>query len=340
MQAGIILYLWILLRTFKLLPTLYRYASVAALRYKSLGSSHKRHEFSRKASERAKSLKEFFSNHDLVLKSMLVEFQEAQCFFMIACQAASLAANNNRSILSPTNMVMVWADEALSGMIGAAGIYPIVLGLWTLQKMHMCSPWIFFLSTVTLIISEVVTYFSATFPSIDELTPLGGGWPGSCGDHPPPLIYCGNPGFLVFASAVEVFLLMLNPICLTVYGIVLILWIRPYAKKILLSKKVLDSPSSFYVRVKRILSSEWLKWVDHILTTMIDLMNLGSAGMYVYCFSGMYKSGFISWGNWGFGQLIALTMWAPVFSKYFYWTICECTFCKAGVLRANVPCVF
>lgn len=325
-QIGIILYLWILIRTFKLVPTLYRYASAIIKQSNSLASAQNRHKLSEKAQKRAIDIKEFLTTHDLVLKSMLVEFQEAQSFFMIACQAATLAGMRYNTILDATNLVMVWADRALSGMVAAGGILPIILGLWTLQKMHMCSPWIFFLSTITLIVSELTIYETLYWPAPKNVTPLGGSWPQSCGEHPPPLIYCGNPNFVGFMGGPFVFLNFVNPICLTHYGILLILWVRPFAERILQSDKVVNSSPRiprFYSHVKDLWKLRWVKWVHHILTVITELLNITSAALYVYCFSSLYQSGFIDWGNWGFGQLIALTMWAPVLSKYFYWTICE-----------------
>ncbi|KAJ5115840.1 DNA damage repair protein (Rad9) [Penicillium angulare] len=259
-----------------------------------------------------------------VLKSILVEFQETQCFFMIACESVILISLRHNGIFAATNMAVVVADHTLAGIVGAAGIFPNVVGLWTLQRKKMCSAWIFFLSTCTLIAAEVAIYKISDVPSTSDMTKLHGTFPESCGGHPPPMRFCAWHTLETSLVTVDFFKQYVNPYCLILYGITLIIWAWPFAKKLLWSsafKKFHPHLSQTSDQCRSIYSTTWFKLVRGLAMFLAELSILPFCALYIACFIGRFNLQFVDWNSWGFGQFLALTTWAAVICKWIYWTI-------------------
>jgi hypothetical protein len=86
MQMGLIFYLWILLRSFRLFRLLISFCV-------GKKQSHKRTTpIAQTEGNIIPRIRHWFTEHDRIIRIVLVEFQEAQCFFMIASQAAILLA--------------------------------------------------------------------------------------------------------------------------------------------------------------------------------------------------------------------------------------------------------
>jgi hypothetical protein len=79
----------------------------------------------KKPTSRIHRVREGIENQTGVLNNILVEFQEAQCYFMIACQAAVLKTiNNGANIFQATNFAQLEANQSLAVLIGYAGLLP------------------------------------------------------------------------------------------------------------------------------------------------------------------------------------------------------------------------
>jgi hypothetical protein len=308
------------LRFFRILPKVLRQLSW-------VGRKANKTQLSDITAGHSAKIANFFDKQNFVMKSILVELQETQCFFMIACQSVVLLSKNHNGIFSATNMVIVWVDHMIAGLCAAAGILPVVLGLWTLQRSNMCSGWIFFLSTATMITAECALYSVFREPKVSDMTSLRGTFPASCGQHPPPLRYCTLDQIENTIIPVTAFVAVISPFCLSLYGVTAIMFFWPHIEKLLLitadgRPRILQLVTTF----KELWSKTWFKVSRGIMTFLIEAAFLLVALIYISCFALMISSAdmaIIDWTSWGFGQFIAVTTWASVICKYVYWSICE-----------------
>lgn len=323
MQLLIVFYIWVLMRSFKLAPRVFRLVAIIAgqgkkdqLRHKALGLEHK--------------TREFLAEHGYVLKSVMVEFQEAQCWFMLACQACTIFAMKFKTVFGASTLMQLWADHALTGLIGAAGILPITIGQWGLQRMHMSSAWILLLSTLNLILSQITllwTFSHAALPSklmgFDDDT-----WPTSCGGHPPPLIWCANlPWVFEAISPIDAFVYAINPVCLLVFATCLVEWtikeLRPVSPAINNVFEKAPGLGLLSQLVHRMLAHRRYRHIPKVIITVFEVYMFVSVMIYTWYYVEVASIGTIQWTSWSFGQILALTLWAPVISKYIYWTMCR-----------------
>jgi hypothetical protein len=184
---------------------------------------------------------------------------------MLASQAAILLAKKSNSIFDSYTIRSIWANNGIAGIVSSAGVLPVVMGMWSLQKMHMMEPWIFVLSVATIIVSEFSLYWTHETPSIDQLVSIDyNGWPDSCGGYAPPLIYCADQSEFYYERVPLLFVWqVLNPYCLTVFGLAVISWfllilskwwtLEEFAREVWF---ILVSAVSHH-KVRRLLASTW-----------------------------------------------------------------------------------
>jgi hypothetical protein len=326
MQLLIVFYLWILMRSFRLAPRFFRLVAIIAGQRKKDKLRHKALGWELRA-------RDYLAEHGYVLKSVMVEFQEAQCWFMIACQACTMFAMKFKHVFSSLTLMQLWSDHALTGLIGAAGILPITIGQWSLQRMHMSSAWILFLSTVTMIMSQVTLFWSyskAALPS--KLVGFSGdNWPTSCGGHPPPLIWCADLSWIYNAiHPIDTFLYVIDPVCILIYIICFAEWtikelrpIWPAFNNLFEKGRGLGRLSRL---VHRMFAHQHYRHIPKVIITVFEAYMFISVLIYVWYYYVVSSIGTIEWSMWSFGQILALTLWAPVISKYIYWTMCKWSF--------------
>ncbi|KAJ5179977.1 hypothetical protein N7492_003187 [Penicillium capsulatum] len=315
--------IWLVLRFFKIVPKVCRQASW-------IGRKANRTKFSETAASRSSKIIEFFDKQDFILKAILVEFQETQCFFMVACVAVVLFSKRHHNIFGASNMVNVWADHSIAGMCAAAGSFPVVWSLWTLQRSNMVSGWILFLSTATLAVAQFALYSMGKMPELNEMGHLDGTFPASCGRHPPPMRYCGWDGLDSAMMPNDLIIGWVNPVVLTVYVITVGMYLWPFAEKLLKSRAVAGTRpglAQHFSRISITWHTEWFYIVRGVITALIELLLLATFLVYIFslCYAALgvtaYNMEIIDWTAWGFGQFVALTTWAAVLCKYLYWTI-------------------
>ena len=314
--------IWMVLRFFKIIPKVCRQASW-------IGHKTNRKEFSESSAQRSHKIVRFLDKQDFILKSILVEFQETQCFFMVACQAVVLFAKKHHNIFAATNMVAVWSDHAIAGICAAAGSFPVVWSLWTLQRSGMASAWIVFLSTATLAVAEFALYSMHKRPKISEMGHLDGSWPNGCGGHPPPMRYCGWEGLQDSMLPVDLLFNVVNPFTLSLYGVTLIMYFWPLIKTLLWSGWMVDSRprlAHFFSQISLMWYNEGFRIFRGVVTALVELAWFFFFLVYLVCLCLLVYGSFsiIDESSWGFGQFVALTTWAAVLCKYIYWTACEC----------------
>lgn len=342
LQLGIIFYFWFLLRSFRLFPLV---TSFCARRKQPRGTTPLTNQAKGNIIPK---IRHFFNQHDRITKVILVEFQEAQCFFMIASQAAILLAKKSTTIFQSNTMPSLWANNGVAGVVSSAGVLPIVMGMWSLQKMHLTEAWIFLLSVTTIIVSEFALYWTHETPSVGQISPFDyNGWPESCGGYAPPLIYCTDPNV---ESSLRLPLLLfwevLNPYCLIVFGLDVIMWFWPYVVRMVDVEDVYQMTCArlgvrnFPSNVQRLLASTWGQWfkkLPSLLTLCVESLFLAAVFLECMCFAEFGHLGVIDFSGWGFGQIVALAIWFPVASKYAYQIICE-SYTVPGIQVAISDC--
>ena len=96
------------------------------------------------------------------LESALVEFQKAQCFFMLAIQIAAQIAVRTGS-LGSDNLQGLYNNYTFIGNLSITGFLPITFILWCLHTAGMRSWFITGLSTCTVIASTVSLFTTGNF---------------------------------------------------------------------------------------------------------------------------------------------------------------------------------
>lgn len=185
---------------------------------------------------------------------------------------------------------------------------------------------------LTLIMSEVAFISNATkWPNINRLAALDGDWPSSCGGQPPPLRWCANQHFMHLLTIPQKwFGYVLDPICFVIYVLCLVEWLFPrLCKWIRFDSIVKKSPAltrlSCASQRFRESKSWWFVYGYRFLLTAVEVLLLAASVVYVVLFVMIADAGTIDLSGWSFGQILAITIWAPVIGKYVYWTMCEFT---------------
>ena len=203
--------------------------------------------------------------HLPALLSALVEFQKAQCFFILAVEAAAQIVFS-RNLLQARNLQQLYNNYALVGTVALSGLLPISFILLCLHKFRMKSWYIFILSTCTIALSAGTLYttnYSNADPKPESTTTDYAG----CGATDPS-VFCltvvgndsisavGLGGGLVPAFTLVIWLFL----SIDQYDLIHRLWVRR-----LLSRS-LRLPSLLWrwtlqsmPQVERILESRW-KW--------------------------------------------------------------------------------
>ncbi|KAI4178440.1 MAG: hypothetical protein L6R41_008392, partial [Letrouitia leprolyta] len=128
------------------------------------------------------------------LVSALIEFQKAQCFFMIAVQAAAIIILREGGFQAKTLQQLSNSYSAVT-LISICGFLPVVFTLVNLHGAGKSSWYLITLSVITVVISGVTAFTSRHFnPSPNDLSFLQhntGGW-ASCGNKDP-TTFCLSP---------------------------------------------------------------------------------------------------------------------------------------------------
>lgn len=232
------------------------------------------------------------------------------------------------------NVRLFW----LSRYMSSTGILPVVIGMWTLQKIHddEFPLWNFILSIVTVILSEVALYQTQHVPDMDQIVSMNyNDWPASCGFLAPPLVYCGLSTTESYTPVLTrvgpiFFLQWSNPYCLVMFVLVIILWISNRIAAAI-DARSFPRAKSFLERVSTtelILNSNrktkrWIECASAIVNVLVEIGLIAAMVMDITAFDGFDYLNLIDWSAWSFGQIVAITLWFPVVSKYIYWLICE-----------------
>ena len=137
--------------------------------------------------------------HLPALISALVEFQKAQCFFVLAVEIAAQIVISN-GLFQATNLQQLYNNYALVDSIAISGLLPITFILLCLHTSDMKSWYIFILSTCAIAVSTVTLYNTHYPDSTPKLEPAITNYT-SC-ETKDPSTYCLDNGEFNNMSAV------------------------------------------------------------------------------------------------------------------------------------------
>lgn len=125
-----------------------------------------------------------------------MEFQKAQCLFMMAINIAALI-NRNKGGFQPNSLQQLYNTYGLIKSISISGYLPVTFTLFTLHLVDVVSWYLLVLSVITVSVSVATLFVIGKFsPSQDDLDYLSqqalSGGPDSCGNKNL-FVYCLNP---------------------------------------------------------------------------------------------------------------------------------------------------
>ena len=100
----------------------------------------------------AEKIQDEYHEHQETIIEGLIEFQKAQCFFMLAIQAAALAVKHG-SFLERSSLQQIHNDFAFIDILAAGGYLPIVFVIYTLRTVGHKSVYLLLLSGCTIGVS-------------------------------------------------------------------------------------------------------------------------------------------------------------------------------------------
>lgn len=258
----------------------------------------------------------------------LVDFQKAQCFFMLATNIAGLVIERSGGSDSES-LQQLYNTYIFIKVIAIGGFLPITFTLLNLHMIKQLSWYLFTLSIVTVAVATTTLAIKSTtfmptpedFGQISSLASQGG--PASCASQN--LVpWCYNPrkddnhfGFNTSSSgsgADDVLILCL----ITLTAIVVDHFCRS------------DDPSQR--RINRwLLTKLGIAASEPLFPHAGLVLRIGTAAfhfvffwLYIYCFYifaedlNWFSSNDIYDPSWGFGQIVAILVWAPSLCDYLW----------------------
>ncbi|KAL8827697.1 MAG: hypothetical protein Q9170_006914, partial [Blastenia crenularia] len=277
------------------------------------------------------------------LISALFEFQKAQCFFMIAVQAAAIIIVQGGGFQAKNLQQLSNSYSAIT-LIAICGYLPVVFTLLNLHGAGKSSWYIIALSTTTVMVSGVTAFLTRKFkPSPNDLRCLRnipGSWT-SCGGKNP-TTFCMGPHtvdpFDYVGGAKHIFIF-----CIVILVFIMSDKLRTSHLYHMARHKIQNSKSSKSKDLKsarRRIPSQ-LSALSKLATiperySSLDVTRKRALGnllygciwiafLFFYC-RAIYllskwinhQSGVIGPSSWTFGQIVGITIWAPSLIQYLY----------------------
>jgi hypothetical protein len=272
----------------------------------------------------------------------LEDFQDAQCFFVLAVQVALFyATSQSVDFQSSDSMASLYANDVALKMLSVTGKMPVFLTQACLFRAHLDSVYSLLLSTTAYILAS-----TASFRVVDATVRIspndayakfnGYNVIDQCGGNSSPWTFCISPDILGLLkldldSYIYTLLLSLQSFCL------LLLWIGKLAslseteyypdmldifRSPFLGRKLRGSRHT--VQQALVMSFRWFLFLTELWTAGSICLNMES------------QIAFISLGGnvdpaWSIGQVIAVVVWAPVLVKFLYFIF------RKFLLNYNIP---
>ncbi|RSL78204.1 hypothetical protein CEP51_008412 [Fusarium floridanum] len=243
------------------------------------------------------------SNLAHATSTFLVEFHEAQCFFVTSIEIALLYARSRIDASGSTNWASLFQFIALIEIVACAGAWTILLTQISLRRARLDSTYYLTLSTTALALA-FATGATTDYPSMDEVYVFF-----KRHNHVP---QCGNN-------------ISLRTFCLTsdhltkprslksgyfTFALIGILWYEKVFELVRngtwFRKKHRHYLEKLHVPTVIVVMFSFAAEIATIVLLFLNLTDL------------IKLRRELDLGEWGVGQVIAVLVWAPVISKYLY----------------------
>ena len=259
------------------------------------------------------------SRTSVAIATTLVEFQEAQCWFVFAVQIASILA-----IVVNSQEGTFWGEilvnAAVAFHVSQNGILPMFLVQILLHNEGIRNTHTFIGFCIEYLLAIVAATQKVYFKDAFDLF-RGQAKMEACGGNPSPRTYCASIGavdglqlsFFPHPLLYKLAFLVLDTIAILVLLVDQVAWtLRKHrrTKHIRVGKhRVGRFPETklkpHWVRFKR-----WFWWLLEIIYIVVNLLYMVSLIKVMTAES--FKS-----NRWSYGQIIAMTVWGPVIVKMF-----------------------
>lgn len=257
------------------------------------------------------------------LTSGLVEFQEAQAFFVLSIQFATLiifASDDNSAMLSSTDSFAeaVVNVEAVQ-MLSINGLLPVLFTQVGLMNLGF-RWWYMTLLVLTVFTMTVLISQKSLMPDYDELwayfkaeSPIT-----MCGGNPSPMTYC-----LSSLTGINDALVRMNSGLYVSLGVMPAILIDQIWHLLNRHGRLDAALDDWELTNSKVMYSRRRVWpkVKAIVWFVLQLTLVVYVGLYAKSLKDILKFVGTSSSDWTFGQIIAIMVWAPVVGKYVYFNL-------------------
>ena len=266
--------------------------------------------------------------HPEALATAVVDFQKAQCFFMLATNIAGLIIEH-RGGLAPESFQQLYNTYIFIKVIAIGGYLPITFSLLNLHMIKNLSWYILTLSVATIVVAATTLSFkdsafrptTSDFEQITALTTQGG--PPSCASQN--LIpWCFNPrkdgNYLGFNSgssgngANDILIFSLVTLAIII--------VDHFCRSDDPKQRALNHRLLTKLGIEP--SKPLFPHADKVLRFGTPAFHFIFFWLYIYCFYvfgedlDWFSSSDLSDSSWGFGQIVAILVWAPTLCDYLW----------------------
>ncbi|KAK0702203.1 hypothetical protein B0H67DRAFT_558515 [Lasiosphaeris hirsuta] len=263
-----------------------------------------------------------FSTPTSALSSTAVEFQEAQGFFTLAVQIATLmtfkfsymygtdyAALKSVSVINKASL-----NSQLVQVLSINSLFPVLLMQSVLQRAGM--RWTYTLViTVTVVIFAIIIHHATMLPSFPILwdhLKTAESIP-QCGGNPPLTAHCLKQPLNLSLGSI--------PTIGAAFAMVGILLVDEFVYIVRVDSRPKFMPNS----AKWVMLKPWLYGagvpIFHLIWACTDLALLTIVGLHLCNLLTLATGGTMTSDNWTYGQVVTAMVWTPIFGKYVYYNI-------------------
>lgn len=265
----------------------------------------------------------------------LVEFQEVQVFFVIAIQIATLATSQieGRSSSGSNSFAEVLLNAQMVQSLAVNSILPVVLTQCVLQREGMLWWYSFGLTSTTVLLAQIVrapgmarvSDFETLWQNFIEASPVE-----SCGGLPNPMTYCNTDNYnqrygdWKGTGVAMVFVyIAIGTLLVDMLATV------PRVKELITLHTYRFSLAAESHELRRFL---FLVLKNYLWPCFREFWWFGvQAGLLAFVISYFvevlimaFSVDLMDFGNFNYGQLISVMVWAPTLGKFVYFSLCEC----------------
>lgn len=263
-----------------------------------------------------------------ILATVMLDFQEAQVWWTIASQVASLMGRHLQARFRATSILQLQANWQFLSITSTASMTCCILGLVLVMVSDISSLCICSL-TVTAMALSLALFFDldgfkrrGRFDSSNtrlrellDLTPFAG--IKSCGGQPPPTVLCGSRYLTDDAGLHSGF--PSNVLYLVAYGVsavtlaLALLW---HINRTVSAIQTANDEAEDRSMASRCTIIERIYYTILALTKwpIFGLVNALIA-FYIWSFARLFVGNFVDDDYWGLGQVVALSLWYPWTSR-------------------------